>query len=313
MIDAAELLRWRYYFLDLPGWACGICSAPSWRNLSVLFESEISSIRDGLAALWDSCGKTAGEDEIETALERAIWIKLLRESDGYHALGMTKNRLHRYFIVEGLENLRPAAESGRPTLLLTGHVGSYVVPLIALSHLGFRVYPVAATVSHPFSSVRHFSSLYHAIVKRRLQTPYIYTDLRGRIDRSIITALDSKAVLWVAPDLPRSMSPLARMPVSLLGCNSSLPSGLIKWALKKNPLFLTAWNTIETDDNIHFRRRLRIDPPIDQGLDAQGILQTYADRLSKLLCREPWQWMQLNIFREFMEGAKKEADGTLDK
>jgi lauroyl/myristoyl acyltransferase len=303
LIDVDGLMMWRYYFLDLPKWAYGVGPPPLRKNLLRVFEGEISSIREGITTLWNFCGKTPKDSDIEDAVDKALWVKLVRESDGYSALRMTKKNLYRYFQIEGIENLYVSMQTNRPIVLLTGHIGSYVVPLIALSHLGFRVYPIAGKVNHPVMATRLFLSLYHTLVKRRLPTPYIYTDLKGKIDRSIIPILNAKGILWVALDLPKSMFPVTRMPVTFSGRTASLPSGLIQWGLKKNAVFLTAWNTVETIDNIHFIRKLRIDAPIETGLDAQGILQIYADRLSEIICREPWQWMQLNIIREYDEGS----------
>jgi lauroyl/myristoyl acyltransferase len=299
LLDVDALMRWRYYFLDLPKWAYGVGLPPLRKNLFRLFDSEIWSIREGIVTLWDFCGKATNDADINAAVDKALGVKLLRESDCYNSLRMTKKNLHKYFHLEGMENLHASIQTGRPIVLLTGHIGSFVVPLIALSKLGFRVYPIAGNVTHPVAATRSFISFYHALIKRQLPTSYIYTDLKGKIDRSIIPILNANGMLWVALDLPKNLSPAARIPVTFLGHTSSLPAGLIQWGLKKNVLFLTAWNTVETEDNVHFMRRLRIGEPIDSGLDAQGILQTYADRLSELLCREPWQWMQLDIVKEF--------------
>jgi lauroyl/myristoyl acyltransferase len=302
-IDTSELIRWRYYFLDLPKWAYGARSRGMRDTLSGVFGNEISSIRDGLVSLAGFCGRKPLDNDIEDAVDKALMVKLVRESDGYSALRMTKKNLYRYFQIDGLENLYASIREKRLIVILTGHIGSFFTPPIAFSHLGMEVYPLAAAVTHPVHSTRLFLMLYRFLMRRGCTTPFIYTDMQGKIDRSIMQVFRTNGILFAALDISRGLSPAKRLPVRFLGRASSLPSGLVQWGLKKDAVFLTAWNTVQTTDNIHFIRNLRIDAPFEAGLDAHGILQTYADRLSELLCREPWQWMQVSIINEFDEGS----------
>ena len=48
-------------------------------------------------------------------------------------------------------------------------------------------------------------------------------------------------------------------------------------------------------------RTVTIEPPIKDGLQTQEILQVYADRLSSLIVKQPWQWLSLQMLDQYIE------------
>jgi lauroyl/myristoyl acyltransferase len=261
-------------------------------------------MKNGFITLCNYIKKTVSEAEIEDFIKRAFWIKVVRESDAYTSLRISKKKSHQFFQVEGIENLKSVMDRSSPVILLTGHIGSFFIPAIAFAHLGIPVFPIARNVDHSQATPlvrRIYEAVNYKLTEKRFLGKYIFTDFSGRIDRTILNISKSGGIFWTAIDIPKTLYPHKRVPVTFLGRPSSLPSGLIQWALKRGALFLTAWSTVESQDNSHFLRKIQIDTPIQCGLDAYGILQTYAYRLSSFIYEQPWQWMGLQIIKQYDE------------
>lgn len=302
MIDPQQLRLWRYYFLDLPMFSCGVRSPRIEKRLHRLFEHEMDFMKKGFLTLCGYSGKTPTESEIDTFIKKAFQVKIVRESDAYTSLRMSEKKLCNYFKIEGIENLRNATAKGRPVILLTGHIGSFFIPAIAFSHLGFNVYTLARSVDRSQATPR-FSRIYQTLnywlTARCVSAGYIFTDFAGKINRTIDSVLDKNGILWAAIDMPKTLYPHKHLPALFLGCRASFPSGLILRALKKNAIFMTAWNIIETQDNNYFTRKLKIDEPLPKETEATAILQGYADRMSQLIMEQPWQWLGLQVIDQY--------------
>lgn len=304
MIDLHQLRMWRYYFLDLPMFSCGIRSPTAEKRLRRLFEQEMDFMKQGFLTLCDYLGKIPCESEIASFIEKTFWVKIVRESDAYTSLRMSTNKSSEYFRVEGIGNLASVVDGIRPIIILTGHIGSFFIPAIAFSHLGFNVYPIARTVdTSPATprSAQYYQKLNYKLSEMRFSSKYIYTNFSGKINREIVSLSRKGGIFWAAIDFPRRLYSYKRYPVRFFGKPSSLPSGIIPWGIRKNAIFLTAWNTIENIDNRIFYRHLTIDKPILGTLDTASILQTYADRLSDRITEQPWQWLALQIIQQYDE------------
>lgn len=304
MMDLQKLQMWRYYFIDLPMFSCGVRYPSLERRLFGIFKPEIDFMKNGFLTLCAYLKRTPDESEIDNFIQKTFWVKIVRESDAYTSLFMSKRKFSRYFKIEGIKHLQAVMDMNRPIILLSGHTGSFYTAKIALSHCGIAVFPIAKDVDYsPETPLARslYEELNYKITELRYRGEYIFTDDSGKLDRKIIKIANGNGVLWTAIDLPRKLYALKRVTITFLGQQSSLPSGLIDWALKKNAIFLTAWNTIECLDNYNFLRKLQIDEAIRDGLNTTEILQIYADRFSELIYKRPYQWLGLQIIKQFDE------------
>ena len=101
------LRKWRYYFLDLPLFSCGLRSSSLEKRLYRMYEPEIGFMRNGFMTLCDYLKRPLSEPEIEDFVRKTFWVKVVRESDAYTSLRMSKKNLARYFRAE--KRLSPLA------------------------------------------------------------------------------------------------------------------------------------------------------------------------------------------------------------
>lgn len=298
------LRRFRYYFMDLPLWACGDRSEALRRRLYRNFEPDEPFIKKGYETLAGYIGRQTTEAEISDVIDKSFWVKVVREADTYASLRMSGKRLHKYFHLEGIDHLRSVINEDRPVIILTGHIGSFFIPPIAFHHLGLKVYPVARTVDRSPATpylTQIYLALNYKLPERRFSAKYILSDFSGKIDRSIVSVSREKGIFWVAIDFPWHLYKRKHLPVKLFGQPATLPTGIIRWGIRKKAVFLTGWNSVERNRE-DFYRLLTVDPPIENETDVQSVLQTYADRLSEFVIRKPWQWMPLPVIDQYGEG-----------
>jgi len=296
---------WRYYFLDLPIWTCGLAGPRLTKSILHFLEPDGLAVRSGYERLCGYLHRRVSPSQIDDVVRKALFVKIVKESDAYSSLRMSKKRFDRYFQVKGIDHLRAARKDNRPVVLLTGHYGSFFIPAIAFSHMGFDVYPIARKVDNSAAtplSTRIYLTLNYKFSERQFPAGYIYTDFAGWIDRKVVSVLNTGGILWTAIDFPERLYPHKRLPVKLLGLSSSLPSGMVRSALKRGAVFLTAWNSVESMDGLNWYRSLTIDEPIAGKPTADFVLQTYADRLTERISSQPWQWMGLPIISQYDEG-----------
>lgn len=308
-----ELRRLRYYFIDLPLWAYGYRSSALEQRLYKNFEPEIPSFRSGYEVLAGYLNKLVTESEIDNMIQNAFWVKTVRESDAYTSSRMSKRHLYKYFQFEGIDNLQAVKKESRPIIILTGHIGSFFIPSIAFYHLGFQVYPIARSVDKSPATpylTRLYLSLNYWLPERQFSAKYILTDFSGKIDRTIVSVAKKNGMFWAAIDFPWRVYQYRHLPVRLLGKPATLPSGIIRWGIKKKAIFLTGWNSVEADSK-GFYRLLSIESPITHESDAQAILQEYADRLSEQVIKKPWQWMALPVIQQYGERRSENSGYTL--
>jgi lauroyl/myristoyl acyltransferase len=304
MKASSDLQRWRYYFLDLPLWACGVRTSQVEKRLFSFFEPEIPAFRDGYLNLCAYMGRPVSDAATDAVIRKIFRVKIVRESDAYACLKMSKKQSSRYFITEGIEHLRAAMETKRPIIILSGHFGSFYTAKIAFSHLGIAVHPVARVVDYsPMTPLARslYEELNYRFTQLRYLGRYIFTDFSGRIERSVVELFRAGGILWASIDLPYRLYPHKHLPVTLFGQPATLPAGLIQWAVRKGAIFLTAWNSVEVSGGGEDYRRLTIDSPVPDNSTASSVLQVYADRLSDRVAREPWQWLALPIIKQYGE------------
>jgi lauroyl/myristoyl acyltransferase len=302
--------RFRYYFVDLPLWASGRRSRALERRLYRVFEEEIPLIRNGYEVLAGYLQRPVSESEVGDVLRRAFFVRIVRESDAYTSLRMSGKNIERYFRFEGIDHLEAARNGHRPVIILTGHIGSFFIAPIAFHHLGYEVHPIARTVDTSGATPRLnrlYLSLNYRLPERRFPGQYLLTDFAGKIDRRVISVSKKNGIFWVAIDFPWRLYQHKHLPVRLFGQPATLPSGIVRWGIKKNALFLTGWNTVEEGPD-GFYRLLSVDSPLEDQKDAGAVVQTYADRLSERVARSPWQWMALPAISQYGEGCAKIAE-----
>ena len=308
-----ELKRFRYYFVDLPLWSYGYRSRRLKKSLYRNFEPEIPVLRNAYQTLAAYMKKEVTEAEMDAFVQKAFWVKVLRESDTYTSLRMSGKHLHRYLQYDGIEYLQAAKREDRPIIILTGHSGSMWISPIAFHHIGYEVYPVARSVDRSAATphlMRLYLTLNYRLTQSRFSARYILTDFSGKIDRTIVSVSKNNGIFWVAIDFPWRVYQYRHLPVTLFGQPATLPSGIIRWGIKKKAIFLTGWNSVETDSK-GFYRLLSIESPIVHDSDAQEVLQVYADRLSAFVIKKPWQWIALPSIHQYGEACSKYPDQYL--
>lgn len=300
MINFSKLQAWRYYFFDLPLWASGIRFSGIERRLFDFFQSEIPSLREGIIALLNYLDRPVSEPEIEDIVRKTFLVKIVREGDAYACLRMNHKRFSKYFRTQGVEHLLSAREKKRPIVILTGHFGSFYSAEVAFSLLGLTVYPIVRAVD--YSAVTPLSrSLYEEVNYRftewKSPCKFIYTDFSGKIDRAVFNVMNSGGIILACIDIPHRLYPHKHLPVKLFGQPATLPAGLLQWAVKKDALFFTFWNSVVVDSTNSYRH-LSVEP-IPESSNAGDVLQIYADRLSKRVSEEPWQWLALPVIKQY--------------
>lgn len=297
---------WRYYFWDLPRYA--------WTQRyrmpdSGALENE-PACAAGAAYLRECLGGSLSAVPDAEIARRFSWVRLWREHGAYAALGFGTREPA---LLEGIEHLVAAASLGRPLVLLTAHVGNPYLACVAIAANGYPVFPVARSVDHSSATplpVQGFLHLNYRATERKLNHGhYLYTDYSGALDKRIIAVLRQRGALCVnLIDMPVTLYGGKRHTVTFLGRPAALPLNFIRWARKKQALFLTCWNGFESafTSSAKPRHWVRVEPPIEAD-DAESVLQVYADRLSDLVAREPWQWMGLPIAAQYHQAV---ADGS---
>lgn len=236
-------------------------------------------------------------------IRRANLVRLTRESDTYAALYMRKQKAEHFFLYKGIEYLREACRLDRPVVLLSSHMGSLYTTFIALPYKGFPVHTVARAVDRSPATPRAqqmYISLNYRITGMKMTGKYLFTNFSGGLQRSIINVFTQKRICFNAIDIPSSLYPHKREAVMFLETPSSLPSGFIHWAQKKEAIFLTLWSGVEINEDKARLRWIDIGPPIETK-NVKSILQEYSDRLTEAICKEPWQWMALPIAEQYNE------------
>lgn len=300
---------WRYYFWALPRYAW----TQHYRMPDRMAQENEPASMAGAAYL-RAClnGRFSTVADAEIA-RRSSWVRLWRESGAYAALGCG---MHVPALVEGAEHLSAATSLGRPLVLLTAHVGNPYLACASLADSGYPVFPVARSVDRSINTplpTQWFLRLNYRATERKLNDGhYLYTDYSGGLDKRIIKVLRQSDALCVnLIDMPVTLYGGKRHTVMFLGRPAALPLNFIHWARKKQALFLTCWNGFESDfaSSAKPRHWVRVEPPIEAA-DAESVLQVYADRLSALVAREPWQWMGLPIAAQYHQVM---ADGSSRK
>lgn len=297
--------EFQHYFWDLPFWALGHRSLRRWERMRSFLHEDATNFRAGLNTLISYQEGALKGCSVETATERALLVRVARESDAFSCIDFAGFKPH--FDIYGLEHLQSAMKEKRPIVLLSGHVGSYYTISVALNQVGIKADIFGRSVS-PINSLarRSYERANYFFTQRAFKDKWIYSDYSGKLDRRLVRVFRDSGILAVAIDLPRSLFAAGRHQVTFLGKKSSLPARTIELGVKNNALFLVVWNKIELQANLSFRRCLRIEPKIIDTSDVDEILQLYSDSLSTLVFNEPWQWNATQIVSLYDETGKSE-------
>ncbi|MFH0994566.1 MAG: hypothetical protein V1844_03595 [Pseudomonadota bacterium] len=298
-----ELSLWRHYFLNLPLFALGIRSE---RVLNAdLRSGERYHAALGVAYLRGRLGEAFCPLPTEEIVRLAHLVRLVRESDTYASIRMHRGNMKQYFEIEGLQYLEEAERSGKSVALIGGHLGSNYTMWIALGFLGHPVYTIARAVDHSRATPvarQCYMLLTYWITSRKWPGQYLMADSTGHFPKAFLPkALDRvferKGSCFLAIDFPPTLYAGKKETVIFLGGESRLPVNFIRMAVKRDVELLTVQDCVEFDGK-RIIRRIRLGPPLT-GQNEKEMLQDYANRLTELICREPWQWMGLQIASQY--------------
>ena len=291
---------WFHYFFSVPFWAMGFkpqyifnhnyCS--DWINEQIL-TNEIEQLRAHLASRFTNKGT-------EEIIRLYKIVTMTRESDSFKILGASPKNIESFFYFKGLEQLKEAYKTNKAIVLLASHMGSLYSSCIGLGLEGLQVYPIARSVDHsastPWAHRIYFSLNYH-LTGHKLSGKYIFTNFNA-IQKDLVTVINNKKICVNAIDIPPTLYPKKRQKVTFLERPSSMPASFVNWAVRKNVLFFTMWNRIQIK-NKSIIRHIEIKPI--SSTNPSDILQEYANRLTAVICQEPWQWMPLCIASQYHE------------
>jgi len=300
-----ECMLWRHYFIDLPLFAMGI------RHERLLNADHVSGERycviQGVEYLQRQLGSLFSPLPMEEIVRLTHLVRLVRESDTYALIRMNRTNMNKYFVIEGLEHIEKAHQYGKSVALVGGHLGSNYTMWIALGFLGHVVYTIARAVDHsnatPFAR-QAYMTLTYWITSRKWPGQYLMADSAGHFPRGFLfKELDRifkrMGICFLAIDFPSRLYAGKMEEVMFLGKKARLPISFIRWAVKQKIELLTVQDLVEFNGK-EIIRRIRIGPPL-MGINENEMLQDYANRLSELICREPWQWMGLQIVHQYHE------------
>jgi len=298
-----KTLLWRHYFLDLPLFALGfrVKRLDEWDRLS----GERTHVINGIKYLRTRLGAEfcpLPEDEIA---RRSHQVKLVRESDTFASLLLSRRNLAKWFDIEGLSDLCEALKDERPLVFLGGHMGSNYTMWIALDLLGYRVYPIARAVDRSPSTSRArraYMDLTYWLTSKKWKGRYLLADAnghfpQGRFSGMLDDVFRRDGICFAAIDFPPSLYTGRQEIVPFLGGPAPLPVNFIRMGLKKNARFFTILEGIEVLGGKKIRH-IQLQP-IDNLADASEILRIYASRMTGFISREPWQWMGLAIAHQY--------------
>ena len=297
--------QWRYYFLNLPLWALGLRTPRLKKRLLMSHSLEETMMREEVMRMRKTLGPRFTRLSTEEILHRSRLVRITRESDTFTVLRACRRNMLRFFRYEGLEHLQEACRLDQPIVLLGSHMGSLYTECVALGFKGFTIYPIARSADrYPATPLplpqQMYITLNYRLTGLKLRGQYLFTDFATGLKRNIITVFNRKGICFNAIDIPKKLYPHKRQTVIFLSRQSSFPSGFIHWARKRRAVFLTMWNSVEIVEDQAVHRCIRIDPIID-ATDVKTVLQCYADRLTEVICQEPWQWMALPNARQYYE------------
>lgn len=298
-----NLSLWRHYFFDLPLFALGfrLKRLDDWDRIS----GDRVHVVHGLQYLRNRLGAAFSPLPDEEIAKRANEVKLVRESDSYASLLISKRNISQWFAIEGLAALRESFQDERPVILLGGHLGSNYTMWLALDRLGCTVYPIARAVDRSAATSRArqaYLDLTYWLTGKKWQGQYLFADAHGHFPRGQFSGIlddvfRQRGICFAAIDFPPSLYEGKRETVPFLGGLAPLPVSLIRLGLNRNARFFTILEGVEIQGRKKIRRiHLR---SVDDGADAVEILRVYADRLTSFISREPWQWLGLAIASQY--------------
>ncbi len=294
---------WRHYFVDLPLFALGARPRrlDEWDRLT----GERALAIQGVRYLRNRMGDAFHPAPAQEIADRIHRVRLVRESDSFAALAVTRANVRKGFRIEGLDALDAARRENRPAVLLGGHLGSNYTMWIALDKRGHRVYPIARAVDPTRGTPGPRKAYMHAtyfLTGLKWRGRYLLADSvghfpRGRFNGMIDEVFRGGGACFAAIDFPPTLYSGKQETVAFLGAPTPLPVSLIHLCLKKKARFFTILEGVAFE-GARVRRRIMLRP-IPGANGARDILQTYADRMTSFICREPWQWMGLVVARQY--------------
>ncbi len=296
-------LLWRHYFFDLPLFALGFRPRrlEDWDRLT----GDHGLVIQGVKYLQKLIGAGFCPLPAEEIAWRACRVRLVRESDTFTALSITRKNIWKSFRIEGLEALEAVCRENRPVVLLGGHLGSNYTMWVALDKLGLQVYPIARAVDSTTGTPRARKAYMHLtyfLTDLKWRGRYLMADSvghfpRGQFSRIIEGVFRGGGICFAAIDFPSALYTGKQETVSFMGASTPLPISLIHLCLKQKAHFFSILDGVELQGS-RILRRIRLSP-IKGVVGAREILQVYADRMTSFICREPWQWMGLAVAEQY--------------
>jgi len=208
------------------------------------------------------------------------------------------------FRVSGIENLRDATSAGRGVIILTAHLGNFILGAYHVARMGYPLTIVARTIRNPAvwgEIVKIYTRYGNALIPIRSSR----NDLVG--GGKILKSLRRGETLVIVNDQDAGTEGYKSV---FLGVPSYIPSGPAHFAFRSGAVVLTSF-AARRDDKVD----IDIQPPIDfTGAKTKGeaeslILDEYTRRLEAKVVEFPefyfWfhkKWKSSPEFRERYRG-----------
>ncbi|HEX9204512.1 MAG TPA: lysophospholipid acyltransferase family protein [Candidatus Deferrimicrobiaceae bacterium] len=238
-------------------------------------------VRENLRAAF---GKELTAPEL-AKIERGCYAEYGRIASEIVASDRLLRRQEGHFTAVGLPVLEEAARSGNGLLILTGHIGNFVVIGHFFRSLGFPMTFVAKRVANEYVN-REIEKVYGRHGSTIISVRGFKNDPQGGI--RLFRSLKRGDIVVVLVD--QDAGPHGYMS-SFLGIPTSLPSGPVRFACRAGTPVTTGFATREGG-----RLRVEIQPLIDYssagspGEAERTILDEYSRRLEAKVRRAPEQY-----------------------
>jgi len=304
---------WKYYTLKLAYVLLGRLSLRTLYGIAHFFGDRAFRLRhnarrDVIANMRQVMGPSASEQEVQRAAR-----EVFRNAARYYAdlLYVPRMDVHRFWNeqleIEGVHYLSQAQESGRGTVVVSGHFGCPELVTQAMAAIGFRVF----SLTEPLQP----QALSDFTMWLRSQHGHDYRPVGfGGIKEAILRLKRGGIVALL---LDRDIGGTG-VPMEFCGAIATIPLGAVELAMRTGADLTPAW-AWRIDD---FRFRAVIGPPLelvrtgnfdeDVRASAQRMLAVFEQRLRS----DPGQWAVLEAIwngkhQTRVEAPERETAGTL--
>lgn len=265
LLGAALILPYR---LRIPfvGWVVSTVVAPlaGWRK----------RIRDNLAYAMPDLPRADVERIVRNVSANAG--KTLIEI--YSGEGFVRRAMDSPLEGPGVQALEDARATGKPLVLVTGHLGNYDSIRGKLSRSGYSI----GALYRPMRNAAFNDHYVRAI--STIADPVFPTDGHGV--RGLVRHLKEGGVIGVVADVASRKAPL----LTFFGKPAHTPVSVAEWAVKYDAPMIPIFG-LRQPDGLTFRIHVAKPIPHDE---PEAMMQRYNDILEEIVRRDPDQWFWIH-------------------